>query len=87
MKNVCFKNGHLTVMQVSDPQDLSFANHTMIAMLDKVYDQVKPDLVVFTGDNVLGNHLRDARFGSRHTVKTERRMKKHVNDHKCKKNF
>ncbi len=58
-------------MQVSDPQDLSFVNHTMKAMLDKAYDQVKPDLVVFTGDNILGNHLRDARFGSRHTVKTD----------------
>ncbi|MBR3955042.1 MAG: metallophosphoesterase [Clostridia bacterium] len=73
-----FKNGHLTVMQVSDPQDLSFANHTMIAMLNKVYDQVKPDLVVFTGDNVLGNHLRDARFGSKHTVKTDAGEKKRM---------
>lgn len=83
-KNISFKNGHLTVMQVSDPQDLSFANHTMIAMLDKVYDQIKPDLVVFTGDNILGNHLCDARFGSRHTVKTvngeRRRMIKAI-DH------
>ena len=71
-------------MQVSDPQDLSFANHTMIAMLDKVYDQVRPDLVVFTGDNILGNHLRDARFGSRHTVKTDagekRRMIKAIDN-------
>ena len=30
-------------------------------MLDKAYDMVKPDLIVFTGDNVLGNHFRDAK--------------------------
>lgn len=85
MNNIIhFKNKKLTVMQVSDPQDLSFANHTMKAMLDKAYDTVKPDLVVFTGDNVLGNHLRDARFGNRHTIKTDdgekRRMIKAI-DH------
>lgn len=84
MKSIQFNNGKLTVMQVSDPQDLSFANHTMVAMLDKVYDQIKPDLVVFTGDNILGNHLRDARFGSRHTVKTvageKRRMIKAIDN-------
>lgn len=70
-KKFSFNNGALKIMQVSDPQDLSFENHTMKAMLNKVYDREKPDLVVFTGDNILGNHLRDARFGNRHTVKTD----------------
>ncbi len=65
-------------MQVSDPQDLSFANHTMKAMLDKAYDSVQPDLVVFTGDNILGNHLRDARFGSHHTVRTDEGEKRRM---------
>ena len=78
MNNVHFKNGKMTVMQVSDPQDLSFINRTMQVMLDKVYNQVKPDLVVFTGDNILGNHLRDARFGSRQTVKTDAGEKKRM---------
>lgn len=57
-------------MQVSDCQDLQFVRHTMVRMLNRAYDRVKPDLVFFTGDNILGNHLRDARFGSRKVVHT-----------------
>lgn len=53
------------ILQVSDPQDLKYVRPAMTEMLDKAYDTLKPDLVVFTGDNILGNHLLDARFGSR----------------------
>lgn len=63
-----FKNGKFTVLQVSDAQDLQFVRKAMVKMLDAAYDRVKPDLVVFTGDNILGNHLRDARFGSRKVI-------------------
>ena len=59
------------LMQVADPQDLHFVRHTMVRMLNKAYDTVKPDLVVFAGDNILGNHLKDARFGSRVVVHTK----------------
>lgn len=63
-----FKNGKFVILQVSDPQDLQFVRKTMVKMLDKAYDRISPDLVVFTGDNILGNHLRDARFGSRKVI-------------------
>lgn len=63
-----FNNGKFTILQVSDPQDLQFVRKTMVKMLNKAYDRVNPDLVVFTGDNILGNHLRDARFGSRKVI-------------------
>ncbi len=63
-----FNSGKFTVLQVSDPQDLQFVRKTMVKMLDAAYDRVNPDLVVFTGDNILGNHLRDARFGSRKII-------------------
>lgn len=63
-----FNSGKFTVLQVSDPQDLQFVKKTMVKMLDAAYDRVNPDLVVFTGDNILGNHLRDARFGSRKVI-------------------
>lgn len=63
-----FNNGKFTILQVSDPQDLQFVRKTMVRMLDAAYDRVNPDLVVFTGDNILGNHLRDARFGSRKVI-------------------
>lgn len=65
------KNGKFVLMQVADPQDLHFVRHTMVRMLNKAYDTVKPDLVVFAGDNILGNHLKDARFGSKVVVYTK----------------
>ena len=55
-----FKNGKFTIIQVSDPQDLQYVRKTMMKMLNEAYDRVKPDLIVFTGDNVLGNHFRYA---------------------------
>ncbi len=64
------ENGKFVIMQVSDAQDLQHVRHTMVRMLNKAYDTVKPDLVFFTGDNILGNHLRDARIGSRKVIHT-----------------
>lgn len=64
-------DGKFVIMQVSDAQDLQFVRHTMVRMLNKAYDRIWPDLVVFTGDNILGNHLRDARFGSKIVVHTK----------------
>ena len=66
-----FKNGKFTILQVSDPQDLQYVRKTMMKMLDKAYDKVKPDLIVFTGDNVLGNHFRDAKTLTLLFVKTK----------------
>lgn len=59
------QDGKLVIMQVSDPQDMVHVRKAMVQMLDNAYDKVKPDLVLFTGDNILGNHLLDARFGTR----------------------
>lgn len=76
------KNGKFVIIQVADPQDLHFVRHSMIRMLNKAYDDVKPDLVVFAGDNILGNHLKDARFGTKTVVHTKEgeyeRMKKAI---------
>ena len=58
-------SGRLVIMQVSDAQDMKYIRKAMAKMLDNAYDMIKPDLVLFTGDNILGNHLLDARFGSR----------------------
>lgn len=81
------KNGKFVLMQVADAQDLHFVRHTMVRMLNKAYDTVKPDLVVFAGDNILGNHLKDARFGSRvvvHTKEKEYDRMKTAIAHICK---
>ena len=57
--------GKLRIMQVSDPQDMKYVRKAMVKMLDNAYDALRPDLVLFTGDNILGNHLLDARFGTK----------------------
>lgn len=87
-------NGKITILQVSDPQDLQLVRKTMVRMLDKAYDRVQPDLVIFTGDNILGNHLRDAVFGNRKVVRTKEgeyaRMKKalaHILEPVAKRNI
>ncbi len=69
-KTLKFRNGKLTVLQVSDPQDLQFVRGTMLKMLARAYDSVQPDLVVFTGDQILGNHLHDCNYLTRLTVRT-----------------
>ena len=75
-------DGGFTILQVSDPQDLHYARRAMLQMLDTAYDVIRPDLVLFTGDNILGNHLNDARFGSRRAVfdrsETLRRMRRAI---------
>lgn len=60
------KDGKLKILQVSDPQDLKFVRKAMVDMLNVAYDEIRPDLVLFTGDNILGNHLLDRRVGSGH---------------------
>ncbi len=78
--NLQFKDGRFKILQVSDPQDMHYPRRSMLKMLDRAYDTIKPDLVVFTGDNVLGNHLLDARFGNKKVAEgfeaTRQRMKK-----------
>lgn len=73
-------NGKFVILQVSDAQDMHIPRKGMFKMLNKVYDKVNPDLVVLTGDNILGNHINDAPIGNRKNVKnkegTIKRMKK-----------
>lgn len=52
-------DGTFHILQVSDPQDLVHPRRAMLQMLDRAYDGLRPDLVLFTGDNTLGNHLLD----------------------------
>ena len=52
-------DGTFRILQVSDPQDLPHARKAMLRMLERAYDTLQPGLVLFTGDNTLGNHLHD----------------------------
>lgn len=65
MEKVKFNNGKLRILQISDAQDLHWVRKTMLVMLENACEALKPDLIVFTGDNILGNHLRDYRFSSK----------------------
>ena len=72
-------DGTLTILQVSDAQDMHIVRPEMVRMLNEIYDNEQPDLVVFTGDNILGNHIDDMLVGSRHPRRsrhfTERRIR------------
>ena len=72
------KNGKFTILQVSDAQDMHIPRKAMFKMLNKIYDRVNPDLIVLTGDNILGNHVNDALIGNRKNVKTKEGTLKRV---------
>ncbi len=58
-------HGEFTILQLSDVQDLHYMRHAQAELIRLACERVRPDLVVFTGDNILGNHIRDARFGDK----------------------
>ena len=63
-RKICFPKGRkLRILQVSDAQDMHFVRYALPQMLDCAYDAVQPDLVVFTGDNIHGNHLDEDFIG------------------------
>lgn len=47
------EDGKFTIMQFADCQDDDEVAPAMIAFMNEALDEVKPDLVVFTGDNVV----------------------------------
>lgn len=72
-KKLCFNNdGKFIILQVSDAQDMHIPRKAMFKMLEKAYDKVNPDLIVLTGDNILGNHINDAFIGNRKVVKSKK---------------
>lgn len=80
-KKLKFNNeGKFTILQVSDAQDMHIPRRGMFKMLNKFYDKINPDLIVLTGDNILGNHINDAPIGNWQNVKSKKgtlkRMKK-----------
>ena len=49
-----FKNGQFTIMQITDAQENHTVNPDTIKLISLALDKVKPDLVVFTGDQLKG---------------------------------
>jgi len=48
------QNGKFTIVQFADCQDDILPRKAMIIMMERALDSAKPDLVVFTGDNITG---------------------------------
>ncbi|MGN1195226.1 MAG: metallophosphoesterase family protein [Acutalibacteraceae bacterium] len=54
MENLHFKNGRFKIMQIADVQENAVANPDTIKLISLAVEKEKPDLVVFTGDQVKG---------------------------------
>lgn len=55
-KPLRFQNGSFKIMQISDIQELARINPDSIKLLTLALEREKPDLAVFTGDQVYGIH-------------------------------
>lgn len=47
-------DGKFTILQISDPQDDATPRSALLEALERSYELAEPDLIVFTGDMVLG---------------------------------
>lgn len=52
--NLQFKNGKFKIMQIADIQEKAAVNPDTIKLISLALDAEKPDLVVFTGDQIMG---------------------------------
>ncbi|MGN0468377.1 MAG: metallophosphoesterase, partial [Acutalibacteraceae bacterium] len=49
-----FKNGKFKIMQIADTQEKARVNPDTIKLISLAVKREKPDLVVFTGDQIMG---------------------------------
>ncbi len=54
------KDGKFKIMQISDTQDIDIPREATIMFMEKALDAEKPDLVVFTGDQLAGGKIETA---------------------------
>ena len=54
------KDGKFKIMQISDTQDIDIPREATIMFMEKALDAEKPDLVVFTGDQLAGGKIDTA---------------------------
>ena len=45
-------DGKFTVMQIADMQDMTIPVRAMLVLMERAFAEIKPDLVVFSGDNI-----------------------------------
>ena len=54
------KDGKFKIMQISDTQDIDVPREATIMFMEKALDAEKPDLVMFTGDQLAGGKIETA---------------------------
>ncbi|MCL2445561.1 MAG: metallophosphoesterase family protein [Oscillospiraceae bacterium] len=54
MKQLSFRNGKFTILQMTDLQDTPGVKRETLRLMEAALDQLKPDLVVLTGDQIQG---------------------------------
>ena len=53
-KELNFRNGNFRIMQIADTQEIPSVSPDTIKLIEAALDKEKPDLVVFTGDQIKG---------------------------------
>ena len=53
-KELNFRNGNFRIMQIADTQEIPSVSPNTIKLIEAALDKEKPDLVVFTGDQIKG---------------------------------
>ena len=53
-KELNFRNGNFRIMQIADTQEIPSVSPDTIKLIETALDKEKPDLVVFTGDQIKG---------------------------------
>ncbi len=53
-KSLNFNNGKFKIMQIADTQEIPAVSPDTIKLISAALDREKPDLVVFTGDQIKG---------------------------------
>lgn len=54
MESLKFKNGKFKIMQIADTQEKAAVNPDTVSLITSAVEKEKPDLVVFTGDQIMG---------------------------------
>ncbi len=75
------KNGNFRIMIIADTQDTLNPRQETIDLMDAALDKAKPDLVVFTGDNIHGPDWKIAKSESRTKKAIEKIMLPVVSRH------
>ena len=53
-QKIAFRDGHLRIMQIADTQELPLMNPDTVKLIRLAVEKAKPDLVIFTGDQIYG---------------------------------